>query len=145
MFKSINLLLISILLPMSVSMSVMAQEVSEAKIKVPMPGMKMTAAYLKIKNNTDSILTLEKVSGEVAGHFELHTHKNEAGVMKMRKLENIAIPSGETHVLKPKHDHIMIFKVKEDLKENSDIPLTLHFKERGPLTVKFKSYSLKGN
>jgi copper(I)-binding protein len=113
-----------------------SQEIKEAWFKAPMPGMRMTAAYMKITNNTDKELVLEKVTGPDAPVYELHTHKKEKGVMKMRQVPFIKIPVGKTHELKPMSDHIMLMKMKREKFDKKETTLTLFFKDLNPVKIK---------
>lgn len=56
--------------------------------------------------------------------------------MKMRHLEEIDLKPGESHVLKPMGEHIMLFNLKHSLKEGDLIDLTLNFEKAGPIAVK---------
>jgi copper(I)-binding protein len=60
----------------------------------------------------------------------------EGGVMKMRHLKEIDVKPGETHVLKPMGEHIMLFNLKHPLKEGDVVDLTLNFEKAGPIAVK---------
>ncbi len=104
-----------------------AQKVENAWIKMPIPGLKMTAAYMSITNDTDSELILEKITGPDALYYEIRTHQKVNGVMKMRQLQNIIIPVGKTHILKPMSDHIMIMQTNKELLKKKKSKLTLHF------------------
>jgi periplasmic copper chaperone A len=74
-------------------------------------------------------------SSPVAGRIEIHTHLMEDGVMKMRKVDSIAIPSGEARKLSPGGDHLMMFDLKAPLKQGEVFPLTLKFDASGEITV----------
>jgi copper(I)-binding protein len=56
--------------------------------------------------------------------------------MKMRRLDAIDLKPGETLVLKPMADHIMLFNLKQPLKEGDTVDLTLTFEKAGPIAVK---------
>jgi len=102
-------------------------------------GTTLTAGYLKITNHGDKPDTLVGASTPVAASAELHESAVDAeGVMTMRALENgLEIKPGETVELKPAGAHIMIFGVKEPLKEGQTIPVTLTFKSAGTVEVPF--------
>ncbi len=118
------------------SMQIQSQEIKDAWFKAPIPNMPMTAAYMKITNNTDKELILEKVTGPDAPVYELHTHKKVDGVMKMRQVPFIKIPVGKTHELKPMSDHIMLMKMKREKFDKKETTLTLFFKGLNPLKIK---------
>lgn len=112
-----------------------AQEIKNPWLKKPMPGLKMTAAYMTIANNTKKELVLEKVSGPDAKFYEIHTHSKVNGVMKMRKLESLSIPIGKEVVLKPMSYHIMLLQMPKTPFEKKSTQLTLHFSNGPQKTV----------
>lgn len=112
-----------------------AQEIKNPWLKKPMPGMKMTAAYMTIANNTEKELVLEKVSGPDAKFYEIHTHSKVNGVMKMRKLEKLTIPIGKEVVLKPMSYHIMLLQMPKAPFKKKSSQLTLHFSDGSKKTV----------
>jgi hypothetical protein len=108
----------------------------------PTPGgASVGAVYLEIfgdEKNTDRLIG---VSSPVAGRAEFHTHKEIDGVMKMRKLDSIEIAPGTSHLLQPGGDHIMLFDLKEPLKQGTDVELTLTFEKAGDVKVTAKVLS----
>jgi periplasmic copper chaperone A len=97
-------------------------------------GSTVGAAYANIQA-AGAADTLVSASSPVAGRVEIHTHLVEDGVMKMRRLEKLAIGAGETAKLKPSGDHIMLFDLKQALKEGAKVPLTLVFEKAGEIQV----------
>lgn len=96
-------------------------------------GTTVGAAYAEI--GAKSADKLVGVASAVAEKAELHTHIDDAGVMKMRRLEGLDLPAGETHTLAPGGDHIMLFGLKEPLKTGAKVPLTLTFEKAGKVDV----------
>lgn len=84
-------------------------DVYNATIKALPPGAKVTAMYLKVKNNTKKPITLERINGKFAENFEIHDMKTENGVMKMIKLNNVLIEENSELILKKGGKHIMVF------------------------------------
>lgn len=74
-------------------------------------------------------------STPIAGRAEIHTHTMTGGVMRMEKIDGIAIPKRGEVILKPGGLHIMLFDVKETPKPGSKFPLTLTFATGKPQTV----------
>ena len=102
------------------------------------PGSKITAAFLKIKNDSDKPVDLISAKSDWAKTIELHTHEMEEGVMAMRKVDRMTVPANGTLVLKSKSMHIMIFKIQEDLKLNSKKKIDLTFNNGMTYAVEFK-------
>ena len=98
-------------------------------------GATIGAAYLEIKTNDQTTDRLVSATSPAAGRVEIHTHTMDDGVMRMRKLDGIDLKAGESHVLKPSGDHIMLFDLKQPLVEGDTTSLTLTFEKAGPITV----------
>lgn len=98
-------------------------------------GATIGAAYAEIKAKDGAADTLVSASSPAAGRVEIHTHSMDGGVMKMRQIENLAIPGGGSAVMKPSGDHIMLFDLKAPLKEGDTVPITFVFEKAGAVTV----------
>jgi len=111
----------------------LAMEVDEAQVRMPIPGKAMTAAFMTIRNTTDSDDKLVSASARWADNIELHTHKHENGMMKMREVESISLPAHGTTVLQPGGLHLMIFGLANPLPatEGGQLPLELCFSKSG--------------
>lgn len=107
--------------------TVKAQVISKPWIKATPPGFKMSAAYMNIKNNTDTAIYLENVETKIAEFPELHTHNQVNGVMKMRQVKKILIKPQQIVALKPKSFHIMLIQLTRSLKVDEKIKLKLIF------------------
>lgn len=94
------------------------------------------AVYLTMKNNgglADRLLGAETAR---ARKVELHTTKNENGVMQMRPLEQgVALPAGAEAAMKPGGDHVMLLGLTQPLAEGETLPLTLKFERAGNVNV----------
>ena len=64
----------------------------------------------------------------------MHTHLNEDGVMKMRKVDGVDLPSGETVIFKPGSYHVMMFAVTLSDAE-TDVALTFNFEKAPSVTL----------
>ena len=93
------------------------------------------AAYLKIANAGAEDDRLTGVSAPVAERVELHTHAMSDGVMRMRRVDAVAVPGGESAELKPGGHHVMLIGLRAPLKEGETFPLTLSFEKAGTITV----------
>lgn len=74
-------------------------------------------------------------SSPVATKVELHETVMEGGVMKMREVPALAIPSGAIITLQPSGLHIMLLNLKQPLKEGESVPLTLVFEKAGEVAT----------
>jgi periplasmic copper chaperone A len=99
-------------------------------------GSTIGAAYVELSGTKSAQGDkLIGASSPVAGRIEIHTHLMEDGVMKMRKVDSVAVPSGEARKLSPGGDHLMMFDLKAPLKQGEVFPLTLKFETSGEITV----------
>jgi len=101
--------------------------VQDAYVRAPIPGNPMTAVYLTLSNYSDSARTLTEVSAPWATKIEIHTHDVVNGVMRMRQVDKLEIPSDDSVQLEPGGLHLMVFGVDASLAESSEAPLTLCF------------------
>ena len=69
------------------------------------------------------------VSSPVAGVSEVHEMKMDGDIMKMRAVPALDLPAGKTVELKPGGYHVMLMDLKQPLKKDSKVPLTLMFKD----------------
>lgn len=99
----------------------------QPRVKAPFPGRMMSAAYMDISNPTDSDKIMVSASAPWSGLIEIHTHAVVDGVMRMRHLEELVIPAGETVNFKPGGLHLMLFKLKKPLAES--LPMEVCFKD----------------
>ncbi len=98
-------------------------------------GAKIGAAFAEIKTDKDTTDRLIDVSSPIAGRAEIHNMTMEGDVMKMRRLDGIDLKPGETLALKPMGVHVMLFDLKQPLKERDPLKLTLTFANAGPIEV----------
>jgi len=96
--------------------------VDHAYVRPPLGGKTMTVGYLNLSLTENDRLTA--VEAEFAKSIEIHTHENEDGVMKMRKLDGLDISANQTVEFKPKGLHLMIFGVSDlELGATEDVKL----------------------
>lgn len=94
--------------------------------------------FLKIENKGKTSDRLVGGQSPVADHVELHTMTMEGDVMKMRAIEAIDLPAGQTVELKPGALHVMFIGLKAPLKAGDKVPLTLKFEKAGEVKVEVR-------
>ncbi len=99
------------------------------------PGIENSAAYLALRNSSDSDRRLVAAESPVARAVELHTHLHEDGMMRMRQVEHIDIPAQGEVKLQPGGLHIMLLGLERALAPGERIPLTLRFADGEQLSV----------
>ena len=98
-------------------------------------GATVAGAFLEIRADAGVEDRLVAAKSPAAGTVELHEHVNDGGVMKMRKLDAIAIKGAQAVVLKPGGLHVMLMDLKAPLKEGEKVQFTLVFEKAGELTI----------
>jgi len=104
-------------------------EVKDAWVRATVPGQKVAGAYLEIRSR--SAARLVGVRSPVAKSAEIHSMSNDGGVMKMRHLDALDLPAGQSVRLEPNGNHIMLFDIKQPLEAGARVPLTLIIEQKG--------------
>ena len=112
-----------------VSLAASAQvTVSEPWVRATVPQQKATGAFMKLQSTQDAKLISAK--SPAAGIVEVHEMAMDGGVMKMRAIEGLALPTGTAVELKPGGYHVMLMDLKSQVKEGDAVPLTLTFETK---------------
>ena len=88
-------------------------------------GSEVAGGFMKLINTGTEPDRLIGGSTANAGKFEIHESAMEGGVMKMRALPSLELPSGKAVELKPGGHHVMLFDLKQQIKARDSVPLTL--------------------
>lgn len=129
---SVYIVLFALTLAIVPFLKVEAQESSALILKnfwarQTIPGVKPGVVYGEIVNNGDQPLVFKAVTGDVAARIEIHDHIHDNGVMRMRKVDYLEIPAGETLMLKPGGKHIMLYERNRDMHPGESYDFTLSF------------------
>lgn len=100
------------------------------------PGQPNGGAYLTLDNRGGANDRLVSASTEVCQSAQLHAMKMDGDVMRMRHVDAIDVPAGQTLVLRPGGLHIMLVGLKSPLKIGDSFPMTLRFEKAGEVTVR---------
>lgn len=110
--------------------------ITQAWARATPSGAKIGGGYLTIENKGTAPDRLVSGSGDIAGRMEIHEMSMDNGVMKMRPLDKgLAIEPGKTVKLAPGGNHLMMFDLKNPLKQGDKVPVTLQFEKAGKVTV----------
>jgi copper(I)-binding protein len=94
------------------------------------------AVYMTLTNTGTSDDTLLKLETDAAQAAELHeTQIDEQGVMRMRPIDRLPLPAGESISLEVGGKHIMLIDLKEGLAVGDHLSLTLTFEKAGTQVV----------
>jgi len=110
--------------------------ITQAWTRATPNGAKIGGGYLTIENKGTTPDRLVTGTGDIAGRMEIHEMAMDNGVMKMRPLDKgLAIEPGKTVKLAPGGYHLMMFDLKNPLKQGEKVPVTLQFEKAGKVTV----------
>ena len=83
--------------------------VTNGYVRDTLPGQTVTAAYCDISNTTPEDAVLVGVSTPLASSVELHETRDEAGMVRMRRLDRVVVPAGASVRFRPGGMHLMLF------------------------------------
>ena len=111
-----------------------ALTISQPYARATAPGQPVGGGFMTIANKgaDDHLLS---ATATAAKSIELHSMSMEGDVMRMRQVEAIALPAGQSVELKPGALHMMFMGLKAPLKAGDKVPVTLKFEKAGELTV----------
>jgi hypothetical protein len=119
-----------------------AAETVVGEIRIAAPWARATAgmatvgaAYMTLDNTGDTADRLIEASSPVAAKTEIHTHIIEGDIMRMRAVDSVELPPGETVEFQPGGLHVMLIGLTAALQEGESFPLTLNFAEAGAATI----------
>ena len=117
--------------------------VTDAYARETIPGTNLSSMYMKLKNNGSEELSLVNVTSDISPRIEIHEHTMTNGLMKMGKVENLKIKSGEEITLAPYGFHIMVFNLKAPLEAKHSAIITLYFDNETNIQVDVPIKSMK--
>jgi periplasmic copper chaperone A len=89
------------------------------------PGQPNSAVFMSLENRSGEDQAVVSAESAVSEIVELHTHVEEDGMMRMRRIEKIEVPAGETVTLRPGGLHVMLIGLKQGLEPGDVVDLTL--------------------
>ena len=103
--------------------------VNDAYVRATAPGQSNSAAFFKLHNGSMKAYSVVNAEGHAAKAVELHTHINEDGMMKMRRIDKIDVPAHGNVDFKPGGHHVMLIGLKHAAKEGDSIHFSLVFND----------------
>ena len=98
------------------------------------PVASVMVAYMQIKNNTDNVKVISKISSPQFQRVEIHEMTMANGMMDMKQLKSLPIKANQTVILKSGGLHVMLIQPLKPLKHNDKVELTFKFSS-GELTT----------
>lgn len=93
------------------------------------------AVYFLLQNHSADGDELTGVSSNIAEAAELHESRMEGDVMQMRQVMSLPIQSKESIEFGPGSYHVMLVGLKQDIRANDEIQVTLHFQDHEDIVV----------
>jgi copper(I)-binding protein len=102
-------------------------EITAPYVRAVPPGQPNSAAFMTLTNSGDVDGALVAAASPAAEVVELHTHAMVDGMMRMRRIERIALPAGETVKLAPGGLHVMLIGLVAPLVIDETVEIRLSF------------------
>ena len=100
-----------------------------------------TSLYFTLENNGSEADTLYAVETDIAKMVQIHETYSNGDVMGMREIGKILIEAGSSVKLEPGGMHIMVMRLKKDIKNGDEIEFKLHFRNAGIIKITAKAKS----
>jgi hypothetical protein len=102
-------------------------EITMPYVRAVPPGQPNSAAFMTLTNSSDLDGALVAAASPAAEVVELHTHAMVDGMMRMRRVERIDLPAGETVKLAPGGLHVMLIGLVAPLAVDDMVEIRLSF------------------
>lgn len=112
-----------------------AIQVVGAYARATPPGQPNGAVFMEVNNGTDADHALAGAESPAAEAVELHGHRMEGGMMRMRREQRIDLPAGETVAFAPGGLHLMLIGLSRQLEPGQHVELTLIFEDGSRVQV----------
>ena len=100
------------------------------------PGQPNTAAFMRLVNQSEESIIIDRVISASAKLAEFHAHSHSDGMMRMVKQDSITIPAGGKFVLKPGGYHLMLIDLVNPLREGDEVDITLYTAEGEAISLR---------
>jgi copper(I)-binding protein len=97
--------------------------IDEAWARATVPGQPVGAVYLVIETDADARLV--GASSPIASRVEVHEMKMDGSIMRMREVEAVELPKGQSVALQPGGLHLMLMNLKKPIAPGEVILVTL--------------------
>ncbi|MET4573876.1 copper(I)-binding protein [Stenotrophomonas rhizophila] len=103
--------------------------VREGWVRLPPPGVTMSAGYGEIHNGCRTPVTVVAAGSKAFGDVSLHETTLVDGVSRMRAVERLPIAPGSSVTLKPGGLHLMLMQPEVPLAKGGQVPLRLSLED----------------
>jgi copper(I)-binding protein len=109
--------------------------VTDGYVRAVPHGQPNSAAFMQLNNSGTENRALISAKSNISDVVELHTHINDNGMMRMRRVDKIDIKAGDITVLKPGGLHVMFIGLKQVLTAGEQVNLELVFDDDSHVTL----------
>jgi copper(I)-binding protein len=102
--------------------------IMNAWVREAHPAAKINAGYMTLVNVGDEDITLLSVESDLFDKIEVHEMASVDGMMEMREVTDMVIPSKGQISFEPGGKHLMLMGPREHLKTGQKVDMTLTFK-----------------
>lgn len=99
------------------------------------PTARNGAAYLVLRNEGTEPDRLVAATTAASERVELHTHIREGDIIRMREVDAIDLPAGETVTLEPGGLHVMLLGLRAPLVDGEQFTLALELERAGTIEI----------
>jgi copper(I)-binding protein len=111
--------------------------IADAWVRPPMGPGQPAAGYMTITAPSGGADALIGASSPVAAAVEIHeTSTDASGMMGMRPVDRVELPSGSPVALEPGGYHLMLMNLNGDLEAGDTVDLVLEFENAGEVTIR---------
>jgi len=111
-----------------------AVKAADAWCRAAPAGALSGACYLTLTAGADDKVT--GIASPAAARVEIHDMDMTGGIMRMRKVDSLALPKGQAVALSPGGQHVMLFSpVRGALVKGAQVVLTIRFAKAPALSV----------
>lgn len=110
--------------------------VENAHVRELPPASDVTAAYLTLRNESDTAVEVAGASSPDCEKVEFHETVVEGGMVHMRRMDEVVIPAGGELVFSEGGKHIMLVGLKRPLKAGEHVLLSIRLSNGAELAVR---------
>ena len=115
-------------------------QITAPRLRRPLPGTETSVGYFELTNHLPETVVLVGAHHPLIGAIEMHETVEREGMLRMRRLPQVEIQSGQTLRFEPGGKHLMLFRVEPTLQAPAVV--TLEFAQRQSQEVNFRVFSL---
>ena len=110
-------------------------EIGDVDVFAPLPGSRMSAAYMTLENNTAEVIVVRDVSSPDFASVELHETRIVDGVARMHSVDKLEIPARSSVALEEGGIHLMLMKPTTALKPDQPVSFRIDYDSDGMVIV----------